>query len=54
MSTDTFMELLQEEVSREPDPVFAREMDEWVAAGFPRREPPRRTAWLDRAARAER
>jgi hypothetical protein len=51
MSTDTFMELLQEELSPEPDPVFAREMDEWVAAGFPRREPPRWTAWLDRAAR---
>ena len=54
MSTDTFMDLLQEELSAEPDPRFAAEMDEWVAAGFPRREPPRRTAWLDRAMRGVR
>jgi hypothetical protein len=57
MSTDTFMELLQEEMTAEPDPRFAAEMDEWVAAGFPRRDQrsPRRTvAWLDRAVRAVR
>src|SRR5215212_8325483 len=54
MSTDTFMELLQEEVSPGPDPRFAAEMDEWVAAGFPRRQPRRRAVWLDRAARAVR
>src|ERR1700754_252962 len=54
MSTDTFMDLLQEELSAEPDPRFAAEMDEWVAAGFPRRQPPRRAAWLDRAAHAVR
>lgn len=54
MSTDTFMELLQEELSAEPDPRFAAEMDEWVAAGFPRRQPRRTAAWLDRAARAAR
>ena len=54
MSTDTFMELLQEELSAEPDPRFAAEMDEWVAAGFPRRQPRRTTGWLDRAARAVR
>src|SRR5687768_16388543 len=39
MSTpDTFSELLQEELTATPDPAFAREMDEWAAAGFPRRE----------------
>jgi len=54
MSTDTFMDLLQEELSAEPDPRFAAEMDEWVAAGFPRRQPPRRAAWLERAMRAVR
>src|SRR4051794_32844871 len=54
MSTDTFMDLLQEELSAEPDPRFAAEMDEWVAAGFPRRQPPRRAAWLDRALRGVR
>src|SRR4051812_42686661 len=54
MSTDTFMDLLQEELSAEPDPRFAAEMDEWVAAGFPRREPPRRTGWIERAMRGVR
>jgi hypothetical protein len=54
MSTDTFMELLQEEVTPAPDPRFAAEMDGWVAAGFPRRQPQRRVAWIDRAARAVR
>jgi hypothetical protein len=54
MSTDTFMDLLQEELSAEADPRFAAEMDEWVAAGFPRRQPRRRAGWLDRAARAVR
>jgi hypothetical protein len=52
MSTpDTFTELLREELTPEPDPRFAAEMEEWVAAGFPRREPRRTAAWLDRAAR---
>ena len=54
MSTpETFTELLREELSPEPETEFAREMDEWAAAGFPRREqrpakPPRRRlgAWL--------
>ena len=55
MSTpDTFTELLQEELTATPDPAFAREMDEWAAAGFPRRESsaakprsrPRTFAWL--------
>jgi hypothetical protein len=54
MSTDTFMELLQEEVTPEPDARFAAEMDEWVAAGFPRRQPRRSATWLDRATRAVR
>lgn len=57
MSTDTFMELLQEELSAEPDPRFAAEMDEWVAAGFPRRDqrsPRRAAAWMDRALRVVR
>src|SRR3954454_12609515 len=54
MSTDTFMDLLQEELSAEPDPRFAAEMDEWVAAGFPRRRPRRRAAWLERAMRGVR
>ena len=54
MSTDTVMDLLQEELSAEPDPQFAAEMDEWVAAGFPRRQPPRRAAWLERAMRGVR
>src|SRR3954452_17835801 len=54
MSTDTFMDLLQEELSAEPDPRFAAEMDEWVAAGFPRRQPPRRAAWVERALRGVR
>jgi hypothetical protein len=35
---DTFTELLQDELSPAPDPHFAAEMDEWVGAGFPRRE----------------
>ena len=52
MSTpDTFTELLHEEMTAEPDPQFAAEMDEWVAGGFQRRKPARRAAWLDRAAR---
>ena len=58
MSTDTFMDLLQEELSAEPDPRFAAEMDEWAAAGFPRRDATRphgrRSAWLDRATRTVR
>ena len=53
---DTFTELLREELTPEPDPHFAREMDEWAAAGFPRRTThapaPRPAAgWLDRVAR---
>src|SRR5688572_12587032 len=49
---DTFTELLREELSPAPDSEFAREMDEWAAAGFPRREreakerQPRFRAWL--------
>ncbi len=55
MSTpDTFMDLLEEELTPEPSPRFAAEMDEWVAAGFPRRGPRRRPAWLARATRAVR
>ncbi len=43
MSTpDTFTELLREEMSPEPDPRFAAEMDEWVARGFAARAPPAR------------
>jgi hypothetical protein len=48
------MDLLQEELTAEPDPQFAAEMDEWVAAGFPRRQPRRRAAWLERAMRGVR
>src|SRR5829696_7874195 len=63
MSTpDTFTQLLQEELTPEPDPQFAAEMDEWVAEGFPPRDgrQPRRRpslalgAWLDRAIRVTR
>jgi len=56
MSTDTFTELLREELTPEPDPRFAREMDEWVAAGFPRRESRRHglRPWMRRAAHAVR
>src|SRR3954470_24825374 len=55
MSTpDTFTELLKEELAPDPDPRFAAEMDEWVAAGFPHREPRRRTRWLARALRVVR
>jgi hypothetical protein len=39
MSTpDTFTQLLEEELTPAPDSEFAREMDEWAAAGFPRRQ----------------
>ena len=60
MSTpDTFTQLLQEELTPEPDPQFAVEMDEWVADGFPPRHERRRApvpvaAWLDRAVRVTR
>ena len=43
MSTpDTFMDLLEEELTPEPGPRFAAEMDEWVARRVPRRGPRRR------------
>src|SRR4051794_30333408 len=52
---DTFSELLREELTPEPDPRFAAEMDEWVASGFPRRpSPQRRGTWLGRATLAVR
>ena len=59
MSTpDTFMDLLHEEMTAEPDPRFAAEMDEWVANGFQRRTPQRRRAsaagWFGRATRVVR
>src|SRR4051794_26645662 len=57
MSTpDTFTELLADELTPEPSAEFAREMDEWVAAGLPRRRqrPRRSAAWLARASRSVR
>jgi hypothetical protein len=58
-ASDTFTELLREELTPRPDPAFAEEMDAWVEDGFPprerRRRPPRRAgAWLDRAVRVTR
>ncbi len=52
MSPDTFTELLQEELTPTPDPAFAREMDEWAAAGFPRRDAQQRTPKPRRRLRA--
>ena len=40
MSTpDTFTQLLEDELTPAPDSEFAREREEWAAAGFPRRQP---------------